>query len=105
MGVIVNSGIQLPQFYKPVSNTYVAFGTTPANIYCRFDASGQREFQVDIQYGVWYSKHCFLANLQPITRFPMTYIGNVEQVANVQYFLELTVQTIYPDSYTDGIDN
>ena len=105
MGIIVNSAIQLPTFFYPVSNTYIAFGTTRANIDCFFDTAGNRMFTMNINYRIWYDRSCYMANLSPITCLPVTYTGNVQQVSNVQYFLEESIQTMYPDSYTDGIDN
>lgn len=105
MGITVHSPTTVRCLYEPITNVYIAFGTTTSNVSCNFDTSGYRSYDVDLTYGIWFSKECYTANMQPIERLPIMATGNVEQVSNVYLFLSNTLDMMYPNSTDDGIDN
>ena len=106
MGFTVLDEITLDVFPQPVSNAYVAFGTTNALITAYFDETQTRVYKCNIEYGIWQNKVAFDYGLQPITRVPVEILGTVESVSNIHTFLYSALFDNFSSNVDDdGIDN
>ena len=93
MGITIVDPISLP-FIENVSNAYVAFGTTKAYVYCTFDASNVRQYNVTVDYGVYYNKDSYDTGLFPMGSYGLELVGNDATVSNIYNFMTQGVSTV-----------
>lgn len=106
MGFTVLDEISLDVFPQPLSNVYVAFGTTNALITAYFDDTRTRVYKCNIEYGIWQNKVAFSHGLKPIMRVPVEILGTVESVSNIHTFLYSALLDKFSSNIVDdGIDN
>lgn len=104
MGIILLDEIATP-FLQPKANIYAAFGKTNASIECGFDENHDRQYKVNVSYGMYFDEDAYTQGLEPMSRQHLFLVGNVQQVSNIHHFISTAVIAQYGNVLNDGLDN
>ena len=104
MGLTITDEYQVP-YMDAKANIYATFGRTQSTIFCSFDESNNRIYNVNIHYGLWYDFDTYNIGLEPMMRLPMSLAGNVQQTSNIYDFMINGMTAILGNVVDDGIQN